>query len=154
MLGGGGFASRLMTELREKRGLTYGVGTGLSIYDQAELLAGQTRVPNDKVAEAIAVIQDEWRKITADGITAQELDDTKTYVTGSYPLRFDGNGPLATILVGMQMIGLPPDYPKTRNQRVEAVTMDDIRRVASRLFDPSGLRFIVVGQPQGVTATD
>lgn len=154
VLGGGGFSSRLMTEVREKRGLTYGIGTGLSIYDQAEMLAGQTRVPNEKVGEAVTVIRDEWARIATDGITEQELADTKTYVTGSYPLRFDGNGPLATIMVGMQMIGLPPDYPKTRNERVEAVTMADIRRVATRLFDPDGLRFVIVGEPQGVTATD
>lgn len=154
VLGGGGFASRLMTEVREKRGLTYGIGTGLSVYDQAEMLAGQTRIPNEKVGEAVAVIQSEWARIASEGITEQELADTKTYVTGSYPLRFDGNGPLASIMVGMQMIGLPPDYPKTRNARVEAVTMDDIRRVATRLFDPEGLRFVIVGEPQGVTATD
>lgn len=154
VLGGGGFASRLMTEVREKRGLTYGIGTGLSIYDQAELLLGQTRVPNDKVAEAIEVIRAEWAKVVSEGITEAELADTKTYLTGSYPLRFDGNGPLASIMVGMQMIGLPPDYPKTRNERVEAVTMDDIRRVAGELVTPDALHFFVVGEPAGVTTTD
>lgn len=154
VLGGGGFASRLMTEVREKRGLTYGIGTGLSIYDQAELLLGQTRVPNDKVAEAIEVIRAEWAKVASEGITEAELADTKTYLTGSYPLRFDGNGPLASIMVGMQMIGLPPDYPKTRNERVEAVTMDDIRRVAGELVTPDGLHFFIVGEPAGVTTTD
>lgn len=154
VLGGGGFSARLMTEVREKRGLTYGIGTGLAIYDQAEMLMGQTRVPNGKVAEAVEVIRAEWQKLATEGISEQELADTKTYLTGSYPLRFDGNGPLASIMVGMQMIGLPPDYPKTRNQKVEAVTMDDVRRVAGELFDADGLRFVVVGQPEGVTSTD
>ncbi|MEY4983562.1 MAG: hypothetical protein RIR62_1828 [Pseudomonadota bacterium] len=154
VLGGGGFASRLMTELRERRGLTYGVGTGLSILDQAEMLMGQTSVPNDKVDEAIGVIRAEWQKLATEGITEQELADMKTYLTGSYPLRFDGNGPLASIMVGMQMIGLPPDYPKTRNAKVDAVTMEDVRRLAAELVDPAGLRFVVVGQPQGVTPTD
>lgn len=154
VLGGSGFGARLMTEVREKRGLTYGIGSGLVGYDHAELVVGQTKVPNDKVAEAMKVIRDEWKKIATDGITEQELADTKTYLTGAYPLRFDGNGPLARIMVNMQLIGLPPDYPNTRNEKVEAVTMADIQRVAKRLFDPEALRFVVVGQPAGVRATD
>lgn len=152
VLGGGGFSSRLMSEVRETRGLTYGIGTGMAVYDQAELLLGQTRVPNDRVAEAIEVIRAEWAKLAKDGITEQELADTKTYLTGSYPLRFDGNGPLASIMVGMQMIGLDPDYPKTRNEKVEAVTMEDVRRVAAEWIEPDGLHFFVVGEPVGVTS--
>jgi zinc protease len=75
------------------------------------------------------------------------LEATKTYLTGSYPLRFDGNGPIASILVGMQMEGMPIDYVTTRNDKVEAVTMEDIKRVAARLFKPEALHFVVVGQP-------
>ena len=154
VLGGGRFSARLMTEVRDKRGLTYGIGTSLAGYDQAELVVGQAAVANDKVAEAMEVIRAEWDRIARDGITDEELAKTKTYLTGAYPLRFDGNGPLATILVNMQLIGLPVDYPKTRNAKVEAVTPQDVKRVAARLFRPDDLRFIVVGQPQGVTGTD
>jgi zinc protease len=82
------------------------------------------------------------------------LDNAKTYMTGSYPLRFDGNGTIASILVGMQIIGLTPDYPKTRNEKVEAVTLEDVKRVAARLITPDDLAFIVVGQPAGVTASE
>jgi zinc protease len=106
------------------------------------------------VAEAVQVIRDEWAKIARDGITEEELATTKTYLTGAYPLRFDGNGPLATIMVNMQLIGLPPDYPKTRNQKVEAVTIEDVKRVAATLFKPDALRFVIVGEPEGVTSTD
>ncbi|MCU0899612.1 MAG: insulinase family protein [Cypionkella sp.] len=154
ILGGGRFSARLMSEVREKRGLTYGIGTYLLGYDQAELVMGQFSSANATVGQAIEVIREEWRKIAADGVTEAELANTKTYLTGSYPLRFDGNGPIASMLVGMQMIGLTPDYPKTRNAKVEAVTMDDVRRVAARLFREADLRFVVVGQPEGVTATD
>ncbi len=154
ILGGGRFSARLMTEVRDKRGLTYGIGTYLLGYDHAELLMGQFSSANGTVGQAIEVIRDEWRKIAADGVTEAELANTKTFLTGSYPLRFDGNGPIASILVGMQMIGLTPDYPKTRNAKVEAVTMDDIRRVAVRLFHESDLRFVVVGQPEGIASTD
>ena len=88
------------------------------------------------------------------GISAEELAATKTYLTGSYPLRFDGNGPLATIMVNMQLIGLPPDYPKTRNDKVNAVTAEDVQRVAKTLFRPDDLRFIVVGEPDGLDSSD
>jgi zinc protease len=154
VLGGGRFSARLMTEVREKRGLTYGVGTYLVGYDHAELLLGQFSAANEKTADAIQVIRDEWAKVARDGITADELTATKTYLTGAYPLRFDGNGTIASILVGMQMIGLSPDYPKTRNDRVNAVTLADIKRVAARLIQPDALRFVVVGQPVGLESTN
>ena len=154
VLGGSRFSARLMTEVREKRGLTYGIGTYLVGYDQAELVMGQLSSANGTVGQAIEVIRDEWRKIASEGITAEELAATKTYLTGSYPLRFDGNGTIASILVGMQMIGLSADYPRTRNDKVNAVTMEDVARVAARLFRPDDLRFVVVGRPEGVTPSE
>ena len=154
VLGGSGFSARLMTEVREKRGLTYGIGTSLVGYDQAELVMGQAAVGNARVAEAVQVIRDEWDRIATTGISADELAKTKTYLTGAYPLRFDGNGPLATIMVNMQLIGLPSDYPKTRNDKVNAVTAEDVQRVAKTLFRPDDLRFIVVGEPDGLDSSD
>ncbi len=154
ILGGGRFGARLMTEVREKRGLTYGIGTGLASLDHAEWLVGQFESANGKVAEAIAVVRAEWARIAETGVTAEELNQAKTFLTGSYPLRFDGNAQIASILVGMQMIGLTPDYPATRNARVEAVTLADVQRVAASLFAPQDLFFVVVGQPTGVIATE
>ncbi|AZL59032.1 insulinase family protein [Tabrizicola piscis] len=148
--GGGRFTARLMSEVREKRGLTYGIGSYLVGMDQAELFMGQFSASNDKVAEAIAVVQAEWARIATEGLTEQELADTKTYLTGSYPLRFDGNGRIANILVGMQMDDMPIDYAATRNAKIEAVTMDDIKRVAQRIFLPEALHFVIVGQPTGL----
>ena len=85
-----------------------------------------------------------------DGVTEAELQDAKTYLTGAYPLRFDGNGPIANIAVGMQREGLPIDYIATRNDQVMAVTLDDVNRVARELMDPDRLTFVVVGQPEGL----
>jgi zinc protease len=149
-LGGGRFTARLMSEIREKRGLTYGIGSYLVTMDYADMYLGSFSASNDKVAEAIQVLRDEWAKIASTGITEEELATTKTYLTGSYPLRFDGNGPIANILVGMQMQGLPIDYAVTRNDKIEAVTMEDIQRVAKRIFLPDALHFVVVGQPTGL----
>lgn len=153
VLGGGGFESRLMDEVREKRGLTYGVYSYLMSRDLANVYMGSVSSSNDRIAEAIAVIREEWSKAEADGLTEKELKDAKTYITGAYPLRFDGNGPIANILVGMQMLGLPIDYIATRNDKVEAVSMEDVRRVADELLDPEGLHFVVVGQPEGLETT-
>ena len=145
ILGGNGFSSRLMDEVREQRGLTYGISTGFAIYEHGEALEGSLSVSNDKTEEAIQVIRDVWTRLAAEGITQKELDDTKTYLTGSYPLRFDGNRRIASILVGMQMLGLSPDYPLTRNARVEAVTLEDVNRVAKTLLTPESLTFVTVG---------
>ncbi|NIY99386.1 insulinase family protein [Salipiger sp. HF18] len=150
ILGGGSFESRLMNEVREKRGLTYGVYSYLAGMDHAELLMGRVASANDRIAEAISVIRDEWAKMASEGVTEQELEQTKTYLTGAYPLRFDGNGTIARILVGMQMDGLPADYIASRNDRIEAVTQDDVKRVAARVLRPDALRFVVVGQPEGL----
>lgn len=153
VLGGGSFESRLMKEVREKRGLTYGVYSYLAPMDLAETYQGSVSSANDRIGEAIGVIQDEWAKMAREGVTQQELDDAKTYITGSYPLRFDGNQTIAGILVGMQMLDLPIDYIATRNDKVEAVTLEDVKRVAGELLDPEGLAFVVVGQPEGVVTT-
>lgn len=154
ILGGGSFESRLMTEVREKRGLTYGVYSYLVPKDLAAIYMGSVSSANDRIAEAIAVIRGEWARIAREGVTQEELDAAKTYLTGAYPLRFDGNSQIANIMVGMQMDDLPIDYIATRNARVEAVTLADVNRVAAELLDPEGLRFVVVGKPVGLEPTN
>ncbi|WP_170376163.1 M16 family metallopeptidase [Ruegeria atlantica] len=154
ILGGGGFESRLMQEVREKRGLTYGVATYLVPKDLASVYLGSVSSANDRIAEAVEVIRDQWARAATEGVTQKELDDAKTYLTGAYPLRFDGNGPIAGIMVGMQMENLPIDYIATRNDKVNAVTLDEVNRVASELLDPEGLHFTVVGKPEGLETTN
>jgi len=153
ILGGSGRQSRLMEEVREKRGLTYGVYSYLMPMDYAALYMGRVASANDRVVQAVQVIRDEWVKMAENGVTAEELEGAKTYLTGSYPLRFDGNGPIANIMVGMQMQDLPIDYIATRNEKVNAVTLKDVARVAKRLVRPDDLHFVVVGQPEGLEST-
>ena len=150
VFGGGGIQSRLNDEVREKRGLTYSIGTFLAGYDHADLYVGRVASANDRVGEALDVVRAEWARIASKGITAEELEEAKTFLTGAYPLRFDSNARIAGIMVGMQMTGLTPDYIATRNDQVNAVTLEDTRRVAAELFRPEDLRFVVVGQPEGV----
>lgn len=154
ILGGGGFQSRLMNEVRVNRGLTYGIYSYLSLADWQPMLLGQFSSSNNLVAEAIEVTRSIWQDMAENGVTEEELEAAKLYMTGAYPLRFDGNGTIAGILAGMQQDGMPTEYINTRNDRVNAVTMEDIRRVAARLLQPDGLRFVVVGQPEGLTPTE
>ena len=144
----------LCAPLRQSRGLTYGVGTYLVPKDLASVYLGSVSSANDRIAEAIDVIRDEWARAATEGVTQEELDDAKTYLTGAYPLRFDGNGQIASIMVGMQMEGLPIDYIATRNDKVNAVTLEDVNRVAAELLDPDGLHFVVVGKPVGLETTN
>lgn len=147
---GDGMESRLMQEVRERRGLTYGIGTYLVPRENAEMILGSFASSNATMAEAVDVVRAEWRRIAEEGITQEELDLAKTYLTGEYPLRFDGNGPIAEILVGMQMIGLSPDYVINRNAYVEAVTLEEANRVAAEIYHPDDLHFVVVGRPEGL----
>jgi zinc protease len=150
ILGGGSFESRLMSEVREKRGLTYGVYSYLVPRDLGAVYMGSLASANTKMAEAVEVIRAEWTRMANEGVTEKELQDAKTYLTGAYPLRFDGNGPIASILVGMQMEGLPIDYVVTRNDKINAVTLDEINGVASEVLQPDNLHFVIVGRPEGL----
>lgn len=154
VFGGSGLQSRLSIEVREERGLTYGIGSYLVNWDHADMMIGQFATANDRVAEAIEVVLAEWDKIATEGVTEEELEAAKTYLTGAYPLRFDSNASIARILVGMQMDGLPIDYIETRNSKVEAVTVDDVKRVVQRLYRPDDLRFVIVGQPEGLDSVN
>lgn len=151
ILGGGGFNSRLMDEVREKRGLTYGIATYLVAKDLSEYVVGQVSSQNATMGgEVVDVVRAEWERIATEGVTAEELENAQTYLTGAYPLRFDGNGPIARILVSMQMEGLGIDYIATRNDKVRAITLEEINRVAARIYDPpEALHFVIVGQPEG-----
>ncbi len=153
VLGAGGFESRLMTEVREKRGLTYGIGSYLVPKFHSEMVIGQVASSNETMAEAIEVIRAEWARMADEGLSEEELALAKTYLTGEYPLRFDGNAEIAKIMVGMQMVGLPTEYVTNRNDYVEAVTLEGINRVASELLHPEELHFVVVGQPVGLEST-
>lgn len=154
VIGGSGFSSRLMQEVREKRGLTYGAYSFLVPRDHAALYLGSVASGNDRIAETVSVIQDIWTDIAENGITQEELDEAKTYLTGAYPLRFDGNARIAGIMVGMQVQGLPIDYIATRNDKVNALTLEEVNRVAAELLQPENLHFTIVGQPEGLETTN
>ncbi|MDO5621697.1 MAG: pitrilysin family protein [Paracoccus sp. (in: a-proteobacteria)] len=149
ILGGGGFSSRLMDEIRDKRGLTYGIGTSLVTQSYGDSWSGGMASANDKVAEGVSLIRQVWGSL-AEGVSDEELSDAKTYLTGEYALRFNGNNRISGILAGMQLMGLPVEYINTRNDQINAVTAGDVARVARDYLDPARLQFVLVGRPEGM----
>jgi zinc protease len=151
ILGGGGFNSRLMEEVREKRGLAYSVYTYLQSYKNASVYLGGVATKNDAVKTSLDVIRKELERMATDGPTEPELADAKSYLTGSYALRFDSSGKIASQLLGIQIEDLGIDYVDKRNGLIEAVTIADVRRVARRLLQPGNLIVTIVGKPEGLS---
>jgi zinc protease len=116
------------------------------------ILQGGAGTANARVAETLSVVRAEWWRLATDGVGKAELADTKTYLTGSFPLRFSSSGRIAAILVAIQLDNLGIDFLERRNGYVEAVTQEAVNRVARRLLDAKGLTTVVVGQPEGVSS--
>lgn len=151
VLGGGGFASRLMSEVRSKRGLAYGISTGLAGYRKSEIISGGVGTDNAHVKETIEITKAEISKMRDGGVSDEELADAKSYLTGSYPLNFDSNAKIASGLLGLYIQGFDKDYINRRNAEIMAVTKDQVSAVAKRLLDPAKFYWVVVGKPEGVT---
>jgi zinc protease len=152
ILGGGGFSSRLMAEVREERGLVYGVGTSPSVREHAALIRGSAQSENGDAAEAVEVIRNEIARLYRDGATQREVDDAITYLTGSFALDLDSNAKIASVVHSYQAAGRELDYLNRRNALIRAVTLDDVNRVIRRLYNPEAFTFVVVGQPEGLNA--
>ncbi len=152
ILGGGGFSSRLYREVREKRGLAYSVSDNLVWLDHAALFLGRTATRADRTAQTLDLIEKEIRRLAENGPTAEELARAKAYLKGSFALNLDTSRKIAAFLVQLQLDGLGIDYFQQRSAMIDAVTLDDARRVAKRLLD-GGLLVTVVGRPQGLTST-
>jgi zinc protease len=149
ILGGGGFSSRLMNEVRGKRGLTYGISTSINSMRKASVWVGQVATRADAINQTLDVVRQTMSDFAANGPTQAELNDAKTFLTGSFPLAFDSNAGIAAQLGTYQRQGLDAGYVARRNALVQAVTLADVKRVAKRLFDPARLTVIVAGSPAG-----
>ena len=151
ILGGGSFSSRLMTEVRVKRGLAYGAYTALEPNEHGGLVVGEVATRNDKVAESLKIIKEELRKMGSGDVAPQELASAKTYLNGSFPLQMDSTTAIAALLSVVQRDHLGIDYFDRRPTLIGKVAAADIRRVAGKLLDPDKLTIVVVGDPKGMT---
>lgn len=153
IFGGGTFTSRLYTEVREKRGLAYGVSDNLIWFRHAAVSIGGTATRADRTGDAIAIIQAEAKRMADEGPTAEELAKAKSFIKGSYALTLDTSSKIAAQLVQIQTDNLGIDYIQRRGAMIDAVTLDDAKRVAKRLYG-SGMLVSIAGEPKGVASSD
>jgi len=151
--GAGSFTSRLYREVREKRGLAYGVRTSLYWMDHSNVMVGGTATRADKAGETLTILEEERQRMAAEGPTQKELDEAKAFLKGSYALSFDTSAKIAGQLVQLQLDKLGIDYPQRRNAMLDAVTLGDAKRLSKRLLDPKSLT-VVIGRAQGLSKTN
>lgn len=151
ILGGGTFSSRLYSEVREKRGLAYSINDSLIWLKGTALIIGGTATRADRTAETLKVIESEIQRMADAGPTEEELSKAKAYLKAAYALNLDTSNKIANALLQIQLDGLGIDYIDRRGALIDAVTLQDARRVAQRLLK-SGMLVTVVGRPQGVTS--
>jgi len=152
ILGGGSFSSRLYKEVREKRGLAYGVSDSLVWFKRAAVMLGGTATQADRTADALAVIEQEIKRMAADGPTPDELAAAKSFLKGSYALALDTSAKIAAQLTQIQIDNLGIDYIQRRGTLIDAVTIEDAKRVARRLYS-GGMLVTVAGRPKGLTSS-
>ncbi|MFZ3336752.1 MAG: pitrilysin family protein [Xanthobacteraceae bacterium] len=151
ILGGGSSDSRLYQEVREKRGLAYSVSNSLLWLNHSALFLGGTATRADRAGATIDLIEKEIRRFAEQGPTAAELAEAKNYITNSFVLNLDSSTKIASFLVQLQLDDLGIDYFQRRAALIDAVTLDDAKRVATRLLD-NGMLVTVVGRPEGVAS--
>ena len=151
ILGGSSFSARLMREIREKRGLTYGVYSALGTMKSANLIQVNMSASNEKVEEALRLMKQEWESMSKDGPTAEDLQDAKSFLTGSLLLQLTSNSDIASSMNDMQRDGLDPGYINKRNSYLRDVTIADVKRVSEEILKADDLTTILVGKPKNIS---
>lgn len=147
IFGGAGFGSRLMEEVREKEGLTYGIYSSLSFLNQSQKFYISTSTQNDKSNRVLEIINKETNKIKNEPITEKELNNAKNYIIGSLPLSLTSTSKISGLLVALQKNDRPINYLDNYKTNIEKVTINDVSRVAKRILNNNLLNIIMVGNP-------
>ncbi len=150
ILGGAGFGSRLTETVREQKGLTYGIYSGLSEMDFSNLLTISTSTRTEKVSEVLSLVNDEISKIAREPISDKELAEAKSYLIGSVPLALTSTDRITGMMMGFQMYGLPIDYLDIREKELNKVTKQDVLRVAQRILDGRHKTTVLTGEKQEI----
>lgn len=150
ILGGGGFSSRLMDNIRDNRGLAYDVHSSFAAQKEPGAFQVWTQTKSESANEAIAEIFKELKRIRTEPVTDKELADAKAYLTGSFPLKMDTSAKIAGILTSIEIYNLGLDYPQKYPALINAVTKEDILRVAKKHLDPDRMVAVVLGNQEKI----
>lgn len=148
ILGGGGFSSRLMDNIRDNKGLAYSVHSGVSAQKEAGIFTVSIQTKNESANEVIEEILKEMRRIQNEPVSEKELNDAKAYLTGSFPLRMDTSAKIASLLTSIEIYNLGLDYPRKYPSIINAVTREDIQRVARQYLNPDKPVIVVVANQE------
>jgi len=153
ILGGGSFSSRLYREVREKRGLAYGVSDSLVWFRRAAVVLGGTATRADRTADALEIVERETKRMAENGPTPDELAAAKSFLKGAYALSLDSSAKIAAQLTQIQLDNLGIDYIQRRGAMIDAVSIEDAKRVAKRLYG-GGMLITVAGRPKGLISSE
>jgi len=148
ILGGGGFSSRLMDNIRDNRGLAYSVHSGFAAQKEPGAFQVIIQTKNESANEVIAETLGELRRIQSEPVSEQELADAKAYLTGSFPLRMDTSAKIAGMLTSIELYNLGLDYPQTYLKSIKEVTREDLQRVAKKYLRPDNMVLVVVADQE------
>ncbi len=150
---GGDFQSRLMSEIRIKKGLTYGISSALIPYSAGGVFYTLASTDNSKTKELLENVREQFVKMQKNGVTDDELKEAKKYMTGSFALHFGSSDEIADTLLEIQRLGLPTSYIYDRAKQINAVTTFDISRLSATMLKPDQLTIVAVGKPTGLQPT-
>lgn len=153
ILGGGGFSSRMMDEIRSQRGLTYGIGCKFDYNKLRGAYTVSTFTQNDSTAAAIKAIIEQIANFRAGGVTDKELEETKSFYTGYFPLQLETPSQIASEILNVELYSLGDNYLKDYRKNINAVTKEDIQRAAQKHLDPENLKLVVVSKAEEVKAS-
>lgn len=153
IFGGGGFGSYLMEEAREKRGLTYGIYSFISDTLKIDDLGISTSTKNETAGEILDIIKSQMKRMADAPVDAKTLQDAQSYITGSLPLSLSSTDQISGMVLSLNTQDLPIDYLDTYRQKINAVTVQDVQRVAGRVLNPDSMTVVMVGKPAGVIPT-
>ncbi len=152
IFGGAGFGSRLMDDAREKKGLTYGIYSGLQDYRHADTLSISTSTKNESAGEMLSIIRTAMTTMQEKGVTDKELSDARSYITGSMPLSLTSTSSIASVVLGLRINNLPIDYLDSLARKIDSIKKEDISRVSKRVLNSSSMVTALVGKPENVEA--
>jgi len=154
ILGGGGFSSRLMDNIRDNRGLAYDVHSSFSAQKEPGSFRVWVQTKSESANQAIEEIFKELNRIRTEPVTEKELADAKAYLTGSFPLRMDTSAKIAGMMTSMEIYNLGLDYPQMYPRLINAVTREDLLRVAKKYLDPEKIVVVVLGDQDAIKLKD